>query len=168
MKLSRTAWNNVIIFSVMIIILLINGTNDTLFPDSKDSSQAEQLLLPEHSVILTLVIGDSAREHIKVERVGRGWQISAQSTLATLSEQQIEQMMFAWQHSEALLQADDIVIDEAIATQVTIALAGAKAQQHFSVYPLNEQLLVFNQLSKQWFALPAALARQLLPVIPVK
>ena len=49
MKLSRTGWNNVIIFSVMIIILLINATNDRLFPEG--DSVNDKTILPEHSVI---------------------------------------------------------------------------------------------------------------------
>jgi len=55
MKLSRTGWNNVIIFSVMIIIIMINATNDKLFPEDAEQT-ASQTLLPEHSVILTLSI----------------------------------------------------------------------------------------------------------------
>ncbi len=165
MKLSRTAWNNVIIFSVMIIILLINATNDKLFPDGENSqSSSEQLLLPEHSVILTLAIHFSDSKQLLFERVGRGWQMTAKGLLVDFTEQQTEQMMFSWQQSSGLVQADSIVIDDQLATKVSIDLAGTKQQQIFSLYPLNDQLLIYHQESKLWLALPAALAKQLLPI----
>ena len=53
MKLSRAGWNNVIIFSVIIFILLINVTNKKLFSDNESSTSAEKSILPEHSVILS-------------------------------------------------------------------------------------------------------------------
>ncbi len=149
----------------MIIILLINATNDKLFPDGENNhSSAEQLLLPEHSVILTLAIHFSESKQLQFERVGRGWQMTAKGLLVDFTEQQIEQMMFSWQQSSGLVQADSIVIDEQLATKVSIDLAGIKQQQIFSLYPLNDQLLIYHQQSKLWLALPSALAKQLLPV----
>ncbi len=165
MKLSRTAWNNVIIFSVMIIILLINTTNDKLFPAEKNKSSAEQPLLPEYSVILALNVDLSASEQVQFERVGRGWKMTAKGLLIDLSEQQIEQMMFAWQQSTGLIQAGDIIIDEKLATKVTIDLASSEQPQVFSLYPLNDQLLIYLHQPKEWLALPNALAQQLLPII---
>ena len=76
MKLSRTGWNNVIIFSVMIIILLINATNDRLFPDGESGS--DKYILPEHSVILTLAINFADNRQLTFERVGRAWQMTSQ------------------------------------------------------------------------------------------
>ncbi len=165
MKLSRTAWNNVIIFSVMIIILLINATNNKLFPDGEsNNSSAEQLLLPKHSVILALTVHLTNNQQLQFERVGRGWQMSAKGLLVDYSEQQIEQMMFSWQQSVGLVQADDIVIDEQLATKVSIDLAGIDQQQIFNLYPLNDQLLIYHQQSKHWLSLPSALVKQLLPI----
>ncbi|MCI2282550.1 hypothetical protein L3081_02980 [Colwellia sp. MSW7] len=108
-KLSKTAWNNVIIFSVMIIILLINATNDRLFPD--DNNTNDTLLLPEHSVILTLTIMPSDDKKIVFERIGRAWQMTSQGVLLDLTNQQIEQIMFAWQQSSGLVQAAEIVVE---------------------------------------------------------
>ena len=79
MKLSRTGWNNVIIFSVMIIILLINATNDRLFPEGEAAN--DKTLLPEHSVILTLAINFSDSRQLTFERVGRAWKMTSQGIL---------------------------------------------------------------------------------------
>lgn len=164
MKLSRTGWNNVIIFSVMTIILLINATNDKLFPNEESGTNGEQLILPQHSVILTLSIDFSENQHVLLERVGRSWQLTAKGAPLEKTEQQIEQMMFAWQQSSGLVQAAEIMIDSDQGVSVQIALAGEPEVRTFVLYPLADQLLVYQQQENVWLALPATLAQQLLPV----
>jgi len=164
MKLSRTGWNNVIIFSVMIIILLINATNNKLFSDEEHNNKGERLILPEHSVILTLAIDFPKQQKVFFERVGRSWQLTSHGIVLDKSNQQIEQMMFAWQQSSGLIQAADVVIDSVLAVSVKIALAGEDTLYEFTLYPLADQLLIYNHSEKYWIALPPTLSQQLLPV----
>lgn len=168
MKLSRTGWNNVIIFSVMIIIILINATNNRLFPDddSSNNTNSEQSLLAEHAVVLTLEIN----KEVLFERVGKNWQVTAvkanNSNLPQLNQRQIEQMIFSWQQTGGLVQADDVVITGQQGINVFIETANSDQRQTFTLYPLIDQLLVRKQLSKDhavWLALPQALTAQLLP-----
>jgi len=161
MKLSRTGWNNVIIFSVMIIILLINATNDRLFP--KGDSRNDQYLLPEHSVILTLVINFNDNRQLKFERIGRAWQLTSQGLLVDLSNQQIEQLMSAWQQSSGLIQAGEMLVEGATGVEVLIKTATNKDELVYMLYPLVDQLLIFNVQNKLWLALPKAVANQLIP-----
>lgn len=163
MKLSRTGWNNVIIFSVMTIILVINATNNKLFPNEESENKAEQLILPEHSVILTLSIELSKSQRVLFERIGRSWQLTAKGVMLEKTEQQIEQMMFAWQQSSGLVQVADIVIDNKQGIPVQIALAGDAQAKTFTLYPLADQLLIYQHQDKLWLALPATLSQQLLP-----
>ena len=160
MKLSKTAWNNVIIFSAMIIILLINATNDRLFPEDNNN---DELLLPEHSVVLTLSVALANKGSIMFERVGRAWQMTSQGVLLDLTNQQIEQMMFTWQQSSGLVQAADILVNGQEGIQVELSLAGVEQQQKFTLYPLIDQLLVYNMQKKLWLALPSAMNHQLIP-----
>jgi hypothetical protein len=164
MKLSRTGWNNVIIFSVMIIILVINATNEKLFPKGENENKAEQLILPAHSVILTLAINLSENQQLLFERVGRTWQLTSKGVVVEKTMQQIEQMMFAWQQSSGLLQADEIFIDGIHGITVDIALAGQEQVYRFTLYPLADQLLIYQHQQAQWLALPKSLIQQLLPV----
>lgn len=163
MKLSKTGWNNVIIFSVMSIILMINATNNKLFPDDQES-KSERLILPEHSVILTMSIEYSSSQMIAFERIGRGWQLTAKGLLVDKTEQQIDQMMFAWQQSVGLTQAAEVVIDNVEGIKVEINIAGQNKAYVYTLYPLNDQLLMHLHQEGTWLALPAALAQQLLPV----
>lgn len=162
MKLSKTAWNNVIILSVMVIILLINTTNERLFPE--DSNVNDQLLLPEHSVVLTLSIILSNGRKIIFERIGRAWKMTSQGVLLDLTNQQIEQVMFAWQQSSGLVQAGEVVIDGQEGVEVKVSLAGVEQEQAFTLYSLTDQLLVYNHQKEIWLALPAAINDQLIPL----
>jgi len=162
MKLSKTAWNNVIIFSVMIIILLINSTNDRLFPEGNNTN--DELLLPEHSVVLTLSIALPNDTSIVFERIARAWQMTSQGVILDLTNQQVEQVMLAWQQGSGLVQAADIVVDGQAGVEVELSLAGIEQEQRFTLYRLTDQLLVYNQQKKIWLALPAAMNHQLIPI----
>ena len=164
MKLSRTGWNNVIIFSVMAIIVLINATNDKLFPNEESKNNAEQLILPAHSVILTLTIDLPENQQVLFERVGRSWKLSTKGLILNKTDQQIEQIMFAWQQSSGLVQAAEIVIDSKQGITVKIALAGESLSRTFVLYPLSDQILVHQQRENRWLALPATFVQQLIPI----
>ncbi len=165
MKLSRTGWNNVIIFSVMIIIIIINTTNDKLFSDSDNQANAgQQLLLPEHSVILALAIKTADDKQLLFERVGRSWQHTGKGVLLSLTDQQVEQLMFSWQQASGLVQASDVIIDESKGILVQIDIAANEQRQQFTLYPLTDQLLIYKHVSDTWLAFPAAIAKQLIPI----
>jgi len=163
MKLSKTAWNNVIIFSVMIIILIINSTNERLFPEDNNSN--DEMLLPEHSVVLTLSISLPNQTSIVFERIARAWQMTSQGVFLDLTNQQIEQMMFAWQQGSGLVQAADIIVDGQAGLEVEISLAGIEREKKFTLYRLSDQLLVYNQQKKIWLSLPSAMNHQLIPTV---
>jgi len=163
MRLSRTGWNNVIIFSVMIFILVINITNKKLFGDDESSISAEKFILPEHSVILSLSIKPTDNTMLLFERHGRRWQMTAKGMVLDFSQQQIQQMVFSWQQSIGLVQASNIIIEGQTGVEVIIELADIAEEQRFILYALSDQLLVYNQQKQLWLALPAAIAKQLLP-----
>lgn len=148
----------------MTIILLINATNEKLFPDEGNANHSEQSILPAHSVILTLAIALSDKKNILFERVGRSWQLTTKGIILELTDQQIDQMMFAWQQSSGLVQADEIIINSEQGILVQVALAGESQVRTLVLYPLSDQLLVNQQLNNRWLALPAAFAQQLLPI----
>jgi hypothetical protein len=164
MKLSRTGWNNIIIFSVMIFILLINVTNKKLFSEDENQASSAQFILPEHSVILSLSIQLSDNKHLLFERLGRRWQMTAKGLVVDFSQQQIQQLILSWQEHSGLVQASDVVVEGKAGVPVTIVLADIEREQQFFLYALSDQLLVYNQQSQLWLALPAAIAKQLLPM----
>jgi len=163
MKLSRTAWNNVIIFSVMIFILLINITHDTLFSEQSTKTDALHAVLPLNSVVVTMNIILSGKQKINFERIGRHWKLTTSGLLLSQTDLEIEQTMLAWQQSKGLIQAADIVVKGKQGIAVEIALAGDINTHFFTLYPLHDQLLIFKQKDDIWLALPTHLTKLLIP-----
>ena len=157
MKLSRSAWNNVIIFSVMAMILGINIANKRMFPeDASVSSGQEKSILGEHAVILTLKVA----EQLTVERLGKNWRVVPD----VMHDQALEQMMLAWQQSSGYVQSEPegVVLTKGI--KVNIYLAGQPQAIELHLFPQTDQLLIRHINDDLWLSLPILIYQQLLPV----
>jgi len=172
MKLSRSGWNNVIIISVMIFILIINATNEKLFPRDEPSGQQSsmQTILPKHSAIVVLTITNQQKT-LTFERIGITWSIKEaddnhaageKNYKVSANSEKVEQLILAWQSAQGLVQADDVIIEGMKGVSVSIDLANNPKKQLFTVYPLSDQLLLFNHQTKLWLSMPAAMNKQLL------
>ena len=64
-KLTQRAWNNVIIFSMLILIVLFNFSSQFL---NDENEEALSSLVPDDMTITTMEF-----EQHKVERIGQGW-----------------------------------------------------------------------------------------------
>jgi len=156
MKLSRTGWNNVIIFSVMAFILIINITNNKIFSDDQEPTSSEQpYILGEYATILTL----SIHPNVLIERIGRTWR----STPAIIQGQALDQMMRSWQHSTGNIIQEPPEVDQQMALVVNIELAGQEKTSVLNLYTTDTELLVYNHLNKQWLSFPLAIFSQLIP-----
>lgn len=157
MKLSRTAWNNVIIFSVMAMILIINVANERLYPESDGTSTGqERSIIGNQGVILTLTIADK----VYIERIGKDWH----SKPEIMSAQALEQMMLAWQQSSGYLLDSQIIDENSRKVAVSLDLAGKPESQHLVLYPQADQLLIHQQNTDIWLSVPAQIYRQLMPI----
>lgn len=157
-KLSKTGWNNVIIFAVMGFILLINATNKDVFSqrDKENSSMAkEQPLIGEEQVILTLLINNV----IEIKRIGKSWQ----AVPAKINSQALEQMMMSWQKSVGTRLEESPTFTREFSLDVKLDIAGKALPLALNFYATDEQLLIFNQTSQQWLVMPIALYNQLFP-----
>jgi len=155
MKLSRTAWNNVIIFSVMIFILVINVTNKKLY--SSDDQQSDKLntLFAEHAVILSLAIN----QQVTIERIGRTWR----ATPTKISGQALEQMMLTWHETTGNKVTEPPELDPQMALVISVELAGEAQAQLLNLFITNDELLIFNHQNKQWLTFPLPIFSQLVP-----
>ena len=156
MKLSRTGWNNVIIFSVMAFILLINVTNNKIFSGSESASEVEQAtLFAAHETILTLTFS----HNVVIERIGKNWR----ATPAVLNEQALEQMMRSWKNSEGDTVKSPPVIDEKMALVVNIELADQTEPYTLNLFATDTELLIHNRTTQVWKSFPLAIFSQLVP-----
>lgn len=156
MKLSRTGWNNVIIIVVMAFILIINITNNKIFPNNQATSSAEQAtLFAFHETILTLTFFDK----VTIERIGKTWRV----TPKILNEQALEQMMRSWKNSEGVTVANPPTLDEKMALIVNVELADQDAPQVLNLFATETELLIYNRTTKVWKSFPLAIFAQLVP-----
>ncbi|MBA6252907.1 hypothetical protein [Colwellia sp. MB3u-55] len=155
MKLSRTGWNNVIIFSVMIFILVINVTNKKLYSSTEQQDNKQQTLFAKHAVILSLAVN----QQVAIERIGRTWR----ATPAKISGQALEQMMLTWHEITGDIVTVPPKLDHQMALVVTVELADEAQAQLLNLFITDNELLVFNLQQKRWLAFPLAIFSQLIP-----
>ena len=157
MKLSRTAWNNVIIFSVMAMILIINIANDHLYPDIAGTGTVqERSLIAKQGVILTLTIANK----VYIERAGTDWQ----SRPEIMSAQALEQMMLAWQQNTGYLIESQPIDGNSKKVEVKLELAGISDVQVYRLYPQADQLLIHQLNGDVWLSASLQIYQQLMPV----
>jgi hypothetical protein len=156
MRLSKTAWNNVIIFSVMSIIIIINYTNNKLFQRDESGAFTQEIpLFSAQAVILTLTIN----QQFTIERIGQTWRIKP----AIIASQPLEQMMYSWQQSTGTTIAIQNELAQYTPIIVSAVIAGEESPYILSLYPLADQLVVYNHNKKRWLTLPLAIFHQLFP-----
>ena len=153
-KLSRTGWNNIIIFSVMGVILLINLTQRPANHDPSTASH-EQALFSQSQLILTLEI----QQHVVIERIGRTWR----STPALIQGQALDQMMMSWQQVSGKAVEQPAHVDLKMGLVVSLAIAGEANLMQLQLYDLDDTLYIYKTAAEQWYALPLPLFSQLLP-----
>lgn len=153
-RLSRPAWNNVIIFAILGFILLINFSQKNLFNNTQEAS-FEQPLLGEQAVILSLQVN----QEFLVERIGQGWR--AKPTV--MSEQLLAQMMASWSVIQATKLSEPPVLNQQGSVVVSIQLAGQSQADIYSLYPEADQLFILQHTSGDWFTLAKPLYWQLIP-----
>jgi len=130
-RLSKKGWNNVLIFSMLIMIFLFNGLHLKLLDAEVDD--VIQPILNEQSYILTIEYPS-----YKIERIGTGWRSSAE-----LTQIQITELINNWKQAKALRIADTSSLKAEAKTKsadqiVMIWLAGEALPQVFAFFKLAD------------------------------
>lgn len=154
-KLSRSGWNNVIIFSVMGFILLINLTQKNIFIKPTQETVEQQPLIADHAVILSLTVNQQTH----IERIGQTWR----SMPSVIQGQPLDAMMSAWHQVSATEITKPELLNKSKAIVVSVVLAGQEVNEYFMLLPSSEQLIIYKQSSDQWLSLAAPFFSQLIP-----
>ena len=99
-RLSRAGWNNVLIFSSLIMIFLFNGMHLKMF-STEDKPAELQTLLPAEQMILTVDF-----PNLSIERIGRSWRAVPNSEH---SAEQLYTVLEQWQQLQ--VQSIDVMPD---------------------------------------------------------
>lgn len=104
-RLSRAGWNNVLIFSTLIMIMLLNGLHKNLWSEAELS---EAPLLNESVFALTVnfTASDADSSAYRIERAGREWRFMADGEVSTSLD--ANSVIHFWQQAHFAL-IDDVV-----------------------------------------------------------
>lgn len=138
MKLSRPAWNNVLILATLIMILAFNGVHKKLLSNAEESAQY-QAVIPENSLLLTIDYGA-----YQLERIGRDWRIVGNETLP---QPAIESTVNEWQTAtgKPLNEQQIIAYNDLLNTSpwvITLWLAGEEKGLVTELFVAEQQLLL--------------------------
>ena len=160
MRLSRKGWNNVIIFSMLIMIFFLNGLHKKI---GSDETQAQlQPLLPVQSFVLTLEFSDQ-----KIERIGTSWRTTALIKEVPLSwqgsEQQLSELVYLWQNTALMTTTPDALDMNKPLSVATLELAGEPLPWVYLLYEANGQYYLLDKTSQRLMLLDLSTAKQLFP-----
>lgn len=163
MLLGRKGWNNVIIFSMLIMIFFLNGWHKQFL--GSDDEPSLQPILPVQSFVLTLSFVDQ-----KIERIGTSWRttmLQANSPVRwDASEQQLAELVNQWQ-TAALLEVNESVVfnPNSPLYVATFELAGENLPWVYLLYKGSGQYYLLEKNSQRVMALDLATAKQLFPSV---
>lgn len=150
MGLSRKAWNNVVIFSMLLMIFFLNGVHHKLNPSNEVSGP--QHLLPEQSFVLTL-----AFPGYKIERIGTSWRIDGPWQA---KPEQVQALVNAW--LAVKLEVADVTLSADKALSVArFWLAGQELPVSYQLYLDQGQYYLFDKQQQLWLHVPKELAQTL-------
>lgn len=157
LRLSRKAWNNVLIFSMLIMIMLLNGMHKKF-----DSTEplAKVPLLPEHSLVLTLDFGQFA-----IERIGQSWRINhadeqqVSSNIAAVDGAVLTGLMATWAEyivtmAESDEQAAVLVKGKMPDYYVVATLAGKSDGAVYAFYAQLDEVIIHDQYNGRFVTMP--------------
>jgi len=161
-RLSKKGWNNVLIFSMLIMIFLFNGLHHKLIDAEADD--VIQPLLKEQSYILTMEY-----PLFKIERIGTGWRSNSQ-----LTQMQISELLTNWQQATGLQLADINAIKSEFKNIspeniVTIWFAGEELPQVFAFFKLADDYFIHmpKSVNINWLKLSSDEQKLLFPKVSV-
>ncbi|MCJ8271757.1 MAG: hypothetical protein MJK04_20450 [Psychrosphaera sp.] len=157
-QLSKKGWNNVLIFSMLLMIMVFNGMHKNL--GGREPTDTDVLILPENSLVLTLNIGD-----IAIERIGQGWRANP---AVNMDLAQLTDLMARWKAHKAQWQMDDneakVMTDGIMPQFIVIAtLAGKTDGAVYAFYPQLEEVWSHDQFAKRWLKAPIGMMSELFP-----
>jgi hypothetical protein len=157
-RLSKKGWNNVLIFSMLLMIMIFNGMHKKFNVGKVENAQVA--LLPENSLVLTLKFAD-----IAVERIGQGWRTNP---AVDLTNAQLVELMGHWKNQQVALQMDDS--EAKVMTQgkmpayfIIAMLAGKLDGAVYAFYPQLEEVWIHDQHLQRWLKAPIAILSTLIP-----
>lgn len=130
-RLTSRGWNNVLIISMLLLIIMFNITGN-IFSDSSPSDKVLVALIPSGEVITSIDMGSAT-----LERVGRGWRLLPAEQ--GIDNQVLNEAISHWQSA----RLEPIELDSLTgATVVNVWLAGQSAPRRYLFFQMAGDMFV--------------------------
>jgi hypothetical protein len=143
-KLSKRAWNNVIIVSMLMLIMLFNLSGDFL-NEGSDKISSVHTLVPANMIITTMEF-----EQEKVERIGQGWRATSSKYGENHSNERLAILVEHWTNAE-MISFDQGFNWQAPTSIVKLWFAGQALPIEYQFMQLTDKTLV--QIDKKTYRL---------------
>ncbi|NCP63471.1 MAG: hypothetical protein GW763_01595 [Paraglaciecola sp.] len=135
LKLTQRAWNNVLIISMLVLILLFNRTSN--FLNGGSDNIVDNHLLPSDAQISTVDFGS-----YQVERIAKSWRCVGCSA----DIEQIEKLVTQWQTATTQASTENLALSDASVSQVVIISLLGQGQTHkYELFKVGDVTLVLYQ-----------------------
>ncbi|MDQ9091866.1 hypothetical protein RC083_09720 [Pseudoalteromonas haloplanktis] len=162
MQLGRKGWNNVVIFSMLLMIFFFNGLHTKL--NSGPEEARVQSVLPDQSFILALEFPDQ-----KIERIGTSWRAIALIDNAPLSQWQattvnLVELINQWQNMQLSVAEEQPTFHNTTAlTVATVWLAGEQLPWLYQLYRAPQGYYLLDKSNQRVLLLDQQTAQRLFP-----
>ena len=162
MQLGRKGWNNVVIFSMLLMIFFFNGLHTKL--NSGPDQPGVQSILPAQSFILALEFPDK-----KIERIGTSWRASAlindvSAIIWQATPADLVALINDWQGMElSVATSPDVIKNTKALSVATVWLAGEQLPWLYQLYRAPNGYYLLDKSNQRVLLLDNEAARQLFP-----
>ena len=162
MQLGRKGWNNVVIFSMLLMIFFFNGLHTKL--NSGPDQPSVQSILPAQSFILALEFPDQ-----KIERIGTSWRATAlvqndPTSLWQATTANLVGLINEWQSMQlSVVQKQPIFHNTPALTVATVWLAGEQLPWLYQVYSAPQGYYLLDKSNQRVLLLDNETAQRLFP-----
>lgn len=160
LRLSKRAWNNVLIFAMLGLILALNWNR--FFTEDETTTR---LIVPEGEFILSMQINQ-----VMIEKAGMVWRINPNGVQASIqpSSERLGEIVSAWQ--QTYIAPAELDFDSQLFANpeviVTLSLAGQSMPSVVAFKIIEQQLFVV--MNKRVFVLMSPSIKSLLePIVEV-
>ena len=162
MKLSKTARNNILIFTILIFIAFINLTHDTNVDTSMSFlglNSTSSKPYNKNKLVNKEIDSLSIDQLLSIKKVNATWQAQPNS----ISGATINQILIAWYEAKGTVISSPPTLDPQMALAVSIINSSSTQTIKLRLYTVKQQLLIHNLQSNLWLSFPIEMFSQLIP-----